>query len=129
MTKKPITTNASSFFKVLSTVAILGTAGIAVVINPLNPVEDISIYLAGVAFYVALISAAIVFAPDRHSIESDWNKRVLAASFFDLFGLVILATFGIALLTLNPLVTLTAVVALSTIDIIVRSTLLRIREG
>lgn len=129
MTKKDSTTNASSFFKVLTTVAVLATAGIAIVINPFNPIEDTSIYLAGAAFYIALISAAIVFAPDRHSIESDWNKRILAASFLDLFILTILAFFGVVLLALNPTVTLLTVVAFSSIDVITRGMLLRVREG
>lgn len=129
MTKKNSTTNALSFFKLLTTMAVLATASIAIVINPFNPIEDTSIYIAGATFYIALISAAIVFAPDRHSIESDWNKRVLSASFLDLFALTVLALFGVILLDLNPLVTLLTIIAFSTIDVIIRGMLLRVHEG
>ena len=117
------------FFTVLSLLGILATIWCIYSLAPYSGSPSAEIILAVAGFNAALLGAVGV-ALGRHTVEYDWNQRVLAGVCIDSLVLIMLSLFAIALLpflSLTPI--LLTVLCISSCDIFIRHAIVRRIEG
>lgn|GEM_PF-4464800 len=126
---KQTTSPGYTFFIILSVLGVLATIWCVYTLFPYNSVPSTEITLAVAGFNAALLGA-VGIALGRHTVEYDWNQRVLAGVCIDSLILIMFSLFVVALfplLSLTPI--LLTILCVSSCDIFIRHAFLRKIEG